>query len=209
MLRAEHLKIRDMPALSFSVRDGQCLAIQGPSGSGKTSILRALADLDPSAGHVFLDGAERCEMAAHTWRRSVRYVAAEPGWWGDTARAAFALDDAPSSAKLANLLDSVGLDAALLDQPLMQASTGERQRLALVRALIDGPRVLLLDEPTGALDTATAALVEELLRYQKLSGRILILVSHNAEQVRRLADARLQLGVVDKPAAQPRTAAFP
>jgi ABC-type sulfate/molybdate transport systems ATPase subunit len=84
---------------------------------------------------------------------------------------------------------------------VVELSTGERQRLALARAMADEPKVLLLDEPTGALDPASGALVEEIVRFHVLAGRIALLVSHNAGEVDRLADARLELG--------PATAARP
>lgn len=199
MLRVEHLQVRGLPRLSFEVPPGECFAVLGPSGSGKTLLLRALADLDPdltdddAPGHVLLGGLDRREMPAHQWRRLVRYVPAEPAWWADTARAHL-----PETADPARLLRSLALDQALLDRPIAQLSTGERQRLALVRAMIDEPRVLLLDEPTAALDATNAALVEELIRFQLLQGKPVILVSHDPEQARRLAHAELHL-------APPRT----
>ena len=64
MLRVEHLRIGQLPPLSFAVAGGECLAIEGPSGSGKTRILRAIADLDPVEGHLFIDGSERAEVPA-------------------------------------------------------------------------------------------------------------------------------------------------
>ena len=193
MLRVEHLKAGSLPALSFEVADGECLAVEGPSGAGKTRLLRAIADLDPAEGHVFVDGAGRQETPPSAWRRLVRYVAAEPAWWTETARPAM-IARAGHGARLDRLLAAVGLEPRLLDQPLAQLSTGERQRLALVRALLDEPKVLLLDEPTAALDVASAALVEELLRFQLLSGRSAVLVSHDQGLVERLAHARLLLG---------------
>ncbi len=188
MLRIDKLKIDILPPLSFAVPAGECLAIEGPSGCGKTRLLRAIADLDPADGYVFLDGAERREMSAARWRAEVRYVAAEPGWWAPTPRAHF-----PESPRIARVMRSIGLDEALLDRPVAELSTGERLRLALIRALIDEPKALLLDEPTAALDGEAAALVEELIRFEMLSGRRIVLVSHNAGQIERLAHARLQL----------------
>ena len=88
---------------------------------------------------------------------------------------------------------SLDLNRALLDQPIATLSTGERQRLALVRALCDEPKVILLDEPTGSLDPVSAGLVEELIRFLLLSGRNVILVSHDPRQIERLAHTRLQL----------------
>ncbi|MFA5949808.1 MAG: ATP-binding cassette domain-containing protein [Hyphomicrobium sp.] len=192
MLRVEHLKVGSLPALTFAVADGECLAIEGPSGSGKTRLLRAIADLDQVEGHVFLDGVERRELTGPQWRRAVRYVAAEAGWWTDTARPAIS-QTGTASARTGRMITTLGLTDAILDKPLSQLSTGERQRLALARALGDEPRVLLLDEPTGALDATSSALVEELIRFQMLAGRSVLLASHDVLLVGRLAHVRLQL----------------
>jgi len=188
LLRVEHLQVGDLPPLTFEVAEGECLAVEGPSGVGKSRLLRAIADLEPAAGQVFLDGAERNEMAAPEWRSRVRYSGAEPAWWTDTARPVF-----PQANRLDRLIGSVGLEASVLDRPIAVLSTGERQRLALVRALIDEPKVLLLDEPTTALDPQAAALVEELIRFHVLSGGTALLVSHDSSQIERLAHARLLL----------------
>lgn len=192
MLRVEQLSLPGLPALTFEVGDGECMAVEGPSGTGKTRLLRAIADLDDVPGHVFLDGAERSEMPASQWRRQVRFAAAEPGWWGETPRGSL-LPPGGDLARVSKLVTDLGLDADILDRPLAQLSTGERLRLALARALVDQPRVLLLDEPTGALDPASAALAEELIRYQVLAGRTVIIVSHDRGQIDRLAHVRLQL----------------
>jgi ABC-type iron transport system FetAB ATPase subunit len=189
MLKVEHLEVRGLPPLSFEVPAGECLVVEGPSGAGKTLLLRAIADLDPCAGQVFLAGAERREMAAPRWRRRVRFVAAEPAWWAETVRAHL-----PADPRIARLIAALGLEEAHLDRRIALLSTGERQRLSLLRALVDEPAALLLDEPTASLDTASAALVEELIRFQLLQGRIVLLTSHDKAQVGRLAHQRLQLG---------------
>jgi len=188
VLRVDYLSVGGLAPLSFEAAAHECLAIEGPSGSGKTRLLRAIADLDAAAGYVYLEGVERREMLGPEWRRRVRYASAEPAWWGAKAREHF-----PATAKLDRLLSAVGLESVLLDRPISELSTGERQRLGLVRAIADEPRVLLLDEPTSALDAQAAALAEELIKFQILLGRIVILVSHDSQQLTRLANARLQL----------------
>ncbi len=189
MLRVDHLQVAGLPPLSFAVPGGECLAVEGASGAGKTLLLRAIADLDAAAGDVTLDGEERRELTPQEWRRRVRYCAAEPAWWCDTPRECLA----PAHPRIDRLMQSLDLDASLLDRPVAMLSTGERQRLALVRALLDEPKVLLLDEPTGALDPQSTALTEELIRFQLLSGHSVLLVSHDQAQVERLAHARLLL----------------
>jgi ABC-type iron transport system FetAB ATPase subunit len=197
VLRVEQLQVAALPPLSFEVADRECLAIEGASGAGKTLLLRAIADLDPAPGQVFADGAERNEMPAHEWRRRVRYCAAEPQWWAERPRDCFPSATAP---RLARLLQALELDEALLDRPVSVLSTGERQRLALVRAMLDEPRVLLLDEPTSALPPQATALVEELIKFHMLSGRSAVLVSHDQAQVERLSHARLLLSKSERAA---------
>ncbi len=188
MLRVDYLAVPGLPTLSFEVAAGECLTVEGPSGSGKTRLLRAIADLDLAGGYVHLEGVERGEMPGPQWRRRVRYAAAEPAWWAVTGREHF-----PKGARLGRLLSALALDEHHLDCPVHELSTGERQRLGLIRALADEPRVLLLDEPTSALDATAAAMVEELIKYQLLAERIVLLVSHDTAQIERLAHARLQL----------------
>lgn len=193
MLRIDKLKVGALPALTFQVADGECLAVEGPSGVGKTRLLRAIADLDPAPGQVFVDGVERGEMAASAWRKMVRFCAAEPAWWTPTVRPVLMGAAGKLDPKCERLLGQLGLPARLANQPVASLSTGERQRFALARALGDEPKVLLLDEPTASLDAVNGALVEELIKFLLLSGRIVLLVSHDARQIDRLAHARLQL----------------
>jgi putative ABC transport system ATP-binding protein len=128
---------------------GACAAITGPSGSGKSLFLRMIADLDPNEGEIWLNGRERTSMPAPEWRKQATYVSAESGWWADTVIGHFS---ASTRSEIAALSARLGVRADLLDAPVAQLSTGEKQRLSLVRALLPNPPVLLLDEPTGPLD---------------------------------------------------------
>ena len=123
---------------------GECVTLLGPSGSGKTMLLRALADLDPNAGEVSLNRIPRSAIPAPRWRRAVTYVAAKPGWWADRVSAHYS--DWPAARFLAERL---ALPEDCGAWPVDRLSTGEAQRLGLVRALVQTPQVLLLDEPTG------------------------------------------------------------
>jgi ABC-type multidrug transport system ATPase subunit len=202
MLKIDKLKIGALPRLSFDVRPGECLAVEGPSGIGKTRLLRAIADLDAVDGHVTLEGTERRDMAAPAWRRRVRYVSAEPGWWADTAMA-----HAPAAAaarqRFRRMLSQLDVPPAALDRAMAELSTGERRRIGLALALADEPTVLLLDEPTLGLDAARGALVDELIRFQMLAGRIVMLATHDIAQIERLAERRLLLAAPEQASARP------
>jgi ABC-type multidrug transport system ATPase subunit len=84
ILQVRDLRTNLLKPASLSLSAGECTAVTGPSGAGKTSLLRAIADLDPSDGLVCLDGRDRSTIAGPEWRRLVGYVPAEPGWRADT-----------------------------------------------------------------------------------------------------------------------------
>src|SRR5436309_3470658 len=159
MLQVRDLRTSILKPASFSLSPGETLAVRGPSGSGKTLLLRAVADLDPNEGLVTLDGQDRSTIAGPEWRRLVGYVPAEPGWWANTVGEHFG----DWTAALTFVRD-LGFPNEAKAWPITHLSTGERLRLALVRAVMMQPKVLLLDEPTAALDVASVVAVESLIK---------------------------------------------
>jgi ABC-type iron transport system FetAB ATPase subunit len=170
----------------LSLGPGECMSISGPSGSGKSLLLRMIADLDPNEGDVFLDGTPRAAFSAPAWRQKIVYLAAESGWWHD--RVADHFPDVPAARAIATRL---ALKPELIDGAVARLSTGERQRLALVRALLLDSPVLLLDEPTGPLDEDSTALVENMLRERMAAGTSILLVTHSHAQADRMAGDRM------------------
>jgi ABC-type iron transport system FetAB ATPase subunit len=169
---------------------GECLAITGPSGAGKSLFLRMVADLDACQGEVFLDSVERRRMTAPAWRRQVVYNAAEAGWWREGVAEHFPghlMDFARTMAP------RLGLAPQLLGAQIVQLSTGERQRMALIRALALAAPVLLLDEPTGALDQDSTQRVEALLHERLEAGVTIAMVTHSAEQAARLGQRHMRM----------------
>ncbi|MBV1835037.1 ABC transporter ATP-binding protein [Novacetimonas pomaceti] len=173
---------------AFTVPAGACVAITGSSGSGKSVLLRMIADLDPHEGDARVDGQACSGMPAAQWRRLVQYVPAEPAWWSDIV-----LDHMADTDAVRDLVARLGLRAGCLHAPLSRLSTGERQRLALIRALQLHPRVLLLDEPCSALDAATTDRVEAVVHAVQAEGTAVVLVSHNMGQAERMAGRQFRV----------------
>src|SRR6516162_3038887 len=144
LLQVRALRTNILKPASFTLAAGECIAVLGPSGAGKTLLLRAIADLDPNQGLVGLEGRDRSTIPGPEWRRLVGYVPAEPGWWAETVGEHF------GNWTAAAVLGKLGFPEEAKSWAIARLSTGERLRLALVRALIIRPKVLLLDEPTAA-----------------------------------------------------------
>src|SRR5213080_4458667 len=175
VLQVRDLRTSILKRVSFTLSAAECIAVKGPSGAGKTLLLRAIADLDPNQGVVTLDGRDRSTIAGPEWRRLVGYVPAEPGWWADTVGEHFG----EWTAALA-FVSGLGFPEVTKTWPIARLSTGERLRLALIRALMVRPRVLLLHEPTAALDAASVAAVESLIKARMRAGLAVLWVTHDA-----------------------------
>jgi ABC-type iron transport system FetAB ATPase subunit len=170
----------------LSIEAGKCAAVAGPSGSGKSLMLRAIADLDPHQGRVLLDGTACTDMPPTTWRSRVRLVPAESAWWATSVGEHF--------RGIPEGLERLGFDRTALDLPVARMSTGERQRLALLRALEDRPPVLLLDEPTANLDADNSAIVEQLLlEHMRDHGAAVVWITHDIAQAARVADRQWKI----------------
>jgi ABC-type iron transport system FetAB ATPase subunit len=186
-LRIEHLQRQGVNAARLAIAAGSCSAIFGASGSGKTLLLRAIADLDEAQGEVWLDGQPRSGMSGPAWRRLVSYLAAESHWWAPTVR------EHARDWSLADL-ETLGLQPDVLDWEVQRLSSGERQRLALARALAHAPTALLLDEPTANLDQRNTARVEQLVAdWRARTGGCVLWVSHDPAQRDRIASATYEI----------------
>jgi len=189
---AGHTQVTALHPTSLAVAAGELLAVMGPSGSGKTTLLSLVGGLDkPSAGRVIVAGQDvgalKPKDLAILRRRTVGYVFQDLNLLsGLTARENVAipleLDGRPigeARAAADAALASVGL-AALADRFPDDLSGGEQQRVAIARALVGGRKILLADEPTGALDSMTGESVMRLLRAHCDGGGTAILVTHDA-----------------------------
>lgn len=174
---------------------GRVTAIIGPSGAGKTSLLRCLNRLEePDRGRVLLDGSDIRSLAPTELRRRVGMVFQTPILFegGVRANLSYGLGDA-DEGDLRKALRDAGLKEEFLARDSSALSVGQAQRVCIARCLVRRPEVLLMDEPTSALDKDAAARVESLTRSLAESGLTIVLVTHNLEQARRVADTALLL----------------
>jgi len=189
-LAIDQLCFHDRGPYSLRIAAGDCVGLQGSSGAGKSLLLRAIADLDPRTGHLQLGELDADAVAAPVWRRAVALLPAESGWWLDLVGEHFA----DFSTVADDLLAAVGFDRSVRGWQVSRLSTGEKQRLAIVRLLHQRPRCLLLDEPTASLDQDLVARVETLLRtYARTHRAPMLWVSHDPAQLARVSDHRLVL----------------
>lgn len=190
--------------VNLAVRSGERVAIAGPTGAGKTLLLRALALLDPiDAGEVRFRGRPTATFDAPTFRSRVMYLSQRPvivpGTVEENLRLPFSLRvhkgrGFDRDAAIA-LLSGLGRDGEFLAKDHRVLSGGERQVVALARALLLSPDVLLLDEPTAALDPASISKVEEVIGRWAVDSpdRSFVWVGHDAVQTARVADRVVRL----------------
>ncbi|MGW0145445.1 ABC transporter ATP-binding protein [Streptomyces sp. NPDC003333] len=202
----------DRPAVrdfTLDVAPGETIALVGASGAGKSTVLNlVIGFIRPTAGRVLVDGVDMNTLDLRTYRRFLSVVPQESILFDGTVRenVAYGMDDADeetvrAALRDANALEFVdrlpqGLDT-LVGERGARLSGGQKQRLAIARALIRDPRVLVLDEATSALDTRSEALVQEALA-RLLRGRTTFVVAHRLSTVRGadrivvMSDGRVQ-----------------
>jgi lipoprotein-releasing system ATP-binding protein len=205
---------REIPVLrgvDVAVRPGEFVAVVGPSGAGKSTLLHILGTLEsPTAGRLLLDGREVAGMApeplAQFRRRAIGFIFQFhhllPAFTAleNVMMPARILGVSPQNAepKARELLESMGVGHRLGNKPA-ELSGGEQQRVAVARALMNAPRMILADEPTGNLDRTTGRRLEEdLVHFARRRRAAVVVVTHNeewasrADRVISLVDGRIE-----------------
>jgi putative ABC transport system ATP-binding protein len=198
--------VRAVRGVSVEVAAGEFVAIMGPSGSGKSTLLHVLGGLEPAtSGQIWLDGDRADRLSAAAWavrrRRGIGIVFQSQA--ANLLSSMTAADNvelpallagltaAQARERAAGLLDELGLAAKAGVSP-SRLSGGEQQKVALARALVNSPALLLADEPTGNLDSTSTTEVLKLIRHAHAEGQTILMVTHDA-RVASHADRILNL----------------
>jgi len=194
--------LRAVNAVSFTIAQGECVALVGPSGCGKTTLARMIVGLDnASAGRMRLDGqAYRGRDLPPLLRAGLSLMFQDPfssfdprmkigQSLAEPLHLLGALPRAERETRLREAIMSVGLDPAMLERYPHEFSGGQRQRLAIARAMVTRPRLVVLDEPVSALDVSVRGEVLDLLaRLQAEHGLTFLIISHDLDMVAAMAD---------------------
>ncbi|NDP43466.1 MAG: ATP-binding cassette domain-containing protein [Aromatoleum sp.] len=194
-------EVKAVAGVSFNAPDGEITGLLGPNGAGKTTLLRILATLlAPDAGSAAVDGLDviRDRVAVRrrigvlsdarglyprlTARENIRYYGALHGLAGTLL-----------ARRIDELIEVLGIDA-IADRRAQGFSQGERMKVAIARALVHDPRVILLDEPTNGLDIMSTRALRDLLRALRAEGKCLLFSSHVMQEVSALCDRIVILG---------------
>ena len=187
---------RALAPVSFTLREGESVAILGPNGAGKSTLCAILSTrLRPTSGQVRYGEVE----SPSAIRGLIGLCAHDSLCYGDlTGRENLLLftrlyhvEDAPRRATL--LLERVGLSSSAADRPSRTYSRGMLQRLALARALVHAPRLLILDEPFTGLDRGGVELAATLLREEQQRGAIVVTVTHDLDAIAGVSNRALLL----------------
>lgn len=202
------VKFNALDGVDLSIKKGEFVVILGPSGAGKSTLLNLIGGMDiPTSGSICVDGQE---LSKYTENQLSEYRAQNVGFIFQfynilptlTVKENVALiqDIAPQAQDAEKVLEQVGLKAHMHQFP-NQLSGGEQQRVSIARAIAKNPKLLLCDEPTGALDSKTGTDILKLLKAQE---ETVVIVTHNAliadiaDQVIRLKNGRIIENVINK-----------
>lgn len=186
-LRLQQFKTPLLEPIDLEVSAGECVSLSGPSGCGKTRLLRAIADLDPHQGNVFLDASPQTSISGPAWRGQVGLLPAESFWWANQVGEHFKDMHDP-------LIMTLGFTPDCRAWEVTRLSSGEKQRLSLARLLVNHPKVLLLDEPTANLDGDNTRRVEELIDNWRIQQDCAVIwVTHDPQQQSRVASRHFQI----------------
>ncbi len=185
-----------LAAVSLTIKAGEVIAVVGPSGSGKTTLANLLMRFyDPQEGRILLDGHDLKNLTLHSLRSQIGVVSQEVVLFNDTIRynISYGSKDAPESelvaaAKAANAHQFIMKMPQGYDTPVgergVKLSGGERQRIAIARAILKNPPILILDEATSALDAESEKLVQEAIEHL-MEHRTVLLIAHRLATVKK------------------------
>ncbi|MEA1961881.1 MAG: ATP-binding cassette domain-containing protein [Bacillota bacterium] len=188
--------------VSGFVNAGDVLVVTGPSGAGKSTLLRILCRLiAPAEGTMYLQGIEARQIMPQEWRRRVHYVPQKPALFEGTVEEnlhrPFALSAVSKEIVFdrnaaVQYLKAMDLSPQIMEQRAFTLSGGEAARVALLRTLLLQPQILLLDEPTAALDDETRRSVMSIVSrwVEETNDRAIIMVSHNRDDLSELPGVR-------------------
>jgi len=187
-----------LDGVDLAVEPGEFVALVGGSGSGKTTLLKTVNGLiRPDAGRICVAGEDVAEVEPHTLRRRIGYVFQEVGLFPHLTVAEnititpklLGWDRARMAARVGELLELTALPAEVADRPPAALSGGQRQRVGVARALAAEPRLMLMDEPFGALDPVTRdALGADYRALHERLGLTTVMVTHDMAEAVLLAD---------------------
>jgi putative ABC transport system ATP-binding protein len=211
-------EVRALDGVSLDIREGEFVAIMGPSGSGKSSLMNLIGALDrPTSGEMWINGSALSQMSrddlADLRNETIGFVfqqfnllARQDAFQNVRLPLRYARKDVGDiDARAKEVLELVGLGSRMDHRP-MQLSGGQQQRVAIARALSNHPRILLADEPTGALDTKTTNEIMHLMQDLNKQGITVVLITHEAE-VAEYASRQIHFrdGKIETDTANPAT----